>query len=254
MPDAWRAVSRRSQGQQKRLQARPVHRRLDCTPARNFEVACRNEGCDPANNRIGSAKMPRSRVRVCLQDGLKLDLNRLVRKQFIKPGANIGVRGITWTHSYWGEVATGVISADMSGQADGWFRIQLGSLDQRIVLVSRPRHFGGRQWYFVCPVMNRLASVLWRPAGATRFCSRQTWGRQVAYHSQFNDATNRAHAGKARIKSRVIANLDPDEWDFPPKPKWMRWATYSRFEERFDHYEDILDDGCAALVARLLEK
>jgi len=198
--------------------------------------------------------MPRSRVRVCLQDGLKLDLNRLVRKQFIKPGANIGVRGITWTHSYWGEVAAGMISADMSGQAEGWLRIQLGSLDQRIILVSRRRHFGGRQWYFVCPVRNRLASVLWRPAGATRFCSRQTWGRRVAYHSQFIDATNRAHAGKERIKARLIANLDPDEWDFPPKPKWMRWATYNRFEERFDHYEDILDDGCAGLLARLLQK
>src|SRR6267142_1338299 len=25
----------------------------------------------------------------------------------------------------------------------------------------------------------------------------------------------------------VGAELDPDEWDFPPKPKWMRWATYN---------------------------
>ena len=29
---------------------------------------------------------------------------------------------------------------------------------------------------------------------------------------------NRAHLGKARIKARLIANLDPDEWDVPPKP------------------------------------
>jgi hypothetical protein len=153
--------------------------------------------------------MPRPRERVCLQDGLKLDLNRLARKGFIQPGANIGGRGTTWTHSYWGEIASGIISADMSGQSGGWLRIQLGSLDQWITLVARPRHFGGKQWYFVCPVMNRLASVVWRPPGATRFWSRQTWGRQVAYHSQFNDATNRAHAGKARIKSRLIADLDP---------------------------------------------
>ena len=47
--------------------------------------------------------MPRPRERVCLQDGLKLDLNRLARKGFIKHGATIGVRGITWTHSYWGD-------------------------------------------------------------------------------------------------------------------------------------------------------
>jgi hypothetical protein len=70
------------------------------------------------------------------------------------------------------------------------------------ILVARPRHFGGKLWYFLCPLRHRLGSVLWKPSGATRFCSRQTWGRQFAYQSQFNDATNRAHAGKARIKSR----------------------------------------------------
>jgi hypothetical protein len=74
--------------------------------------------------------MSRPRERVCLQDGLKLDLNRLARRGFIKPGGNIGLRGITWTHSYWGDVATGTISADMSGKGEGWFRIQLGGLDQ----------------------------------------------------------------------------------------------------------------------------
>jgi hypothetical protein len=198
--------------------------------------------------------MPRPRERVCLQDGLKLDLNRLARKGFIKRGANIGGRGITWTHSYWGDVATGAISVDMSGKDEGWFRIQLGSLDQWITLVPRPRHFGGRQWYFVCPVTNRLASVLWKPSGATRFCSRQTWGRQVAYQSQFNDATNRAHGGLTKIKSKLIADLDPDEWDLPPKPKWMRWATYNREAARYDHYEDILDYGCVALAAKFLGK
>jgi hypothetical protein len=28
-------------------------------------------------------------------------------------------------------------------------------------------HFGGRQWYFMCPVRNRPASVLWKPSGDT---------------------------------------------------------------------------------------
>jgi hypothetical protein len=139
----------------------------------------------------------------------------------------------------------------MTEPQQGWFRIQVGRLDQRITLVSEKRHFGGRQWYFICPVKNRRAAVLWKPNGATRFCSRQAWGRQVAYQSQFNDLTNRAHAGKARIKSRLIADLDPDEWDLPPKPKWMRWETYKRYKAEYDHYEEILDYGCIALVAKL---
>ena len=198
--------------------------------------------------------MARSRERVCLQDGLKLDLNRLALDGFVKRGANIGIRGIRWTHSYWGEIASGMISADMSGDQTGWFRVQLGSLDQRIILLPRARHFGGRQWYFVCPATNRLASAVWKPPGASRFCSRQTWGRNVAYQSQFSDSTNRAHGAQAKIKSRLIADLDPDEWDFPPKPKWMRWSTYNRYSERYDHYEDILDYGCVALAAKFFGK
>jgi hypothetical protein len=198
--------------------------------------------------------MPRPRQRVCLQDGLKLDLNRLARKGFIKRGANIGGRGITWTHSYRGEIANGIISADMSGSNEGWLRIQLGNLDQWISLVPQNRHFGGRQWYFRCPVKGRLVSVLWKPNGATQFRSLQAWGRQVAYQSQFNDVTNRAHAGKAKIKSRLIAGLDPDEWDFPPKPKWMRWATYHRYEQRYDRYEETLDSGLEELAKKLGKK
>jgi hypothetical protein len=103
----------------------------------------------------------------------------------------------------------------------------------------------------MCPVRNRQASVLWKPSGATRFCGRQTWGRQVAYQSQFNDANSRAHGGQAKIKARLIGDNNPDEWDLPPKPKWMRWATYNRLEARFDHYEAALDYGCAGLVAKL---
>jgi hypothetical protein len=127
----------------------------------------------------------------------------------------------------------------MNSPDEGWFRIQLGNLDQRIILLSRARHFGGRQWYFMCPVRNHPVSVLGKPNGASRFCSRQSWGRHVAYQSQFNDVTNWAHAGQARIKARLcsIGGLDPDDWDFPPKPKGMRWRTYNRYEEQFDRYE-----------------
>ena len=89
--------------------------------------------------------------------------------------------------------------------------------------------------------MNRPASVLWKPSGATRFCSRQTWGRQVAYASQFETPSDRAWRGKAKIKARLIADLDPDVWNFPAKPKWMRWRTYERYVDKHDHYEAILD-------------
>jgi hypothetical protein len=197
--------------------------------------------------------MPRPLQRVRLESGLKLDLNRLARRGLIKPGAITGPTRIAWTEKYTGdEIASGLITADMSG-IEGWFRIQLGHLDQRILLITKRRHFGGRQWYFVCPYTNRPASVLWKPPGAQSFASRQKWKRQVAYASQFMDRGARAHRGAATIKSRLcsIGGFDPDEWDLPPKPKWMRWRTYNRMVERFDRYEAMLEEGLAEAVKRL---
>ena len=156
-----------------------------------------------------------------------------------------GVRGIRWTHSYWGEVASALISADLSHASSGWLKLE-GDLNQVISLAAQPRRFGGHQWYFVCPVTGRLASVLWRPPGATRFCCRQAWGRhRVAYASQFLDRDSRVHHGQFKLKTRLCAieGLDPEEWDFPPKPKWMRRKTYERYEARFDRYEEVLDHG-----------
>jgi hypothetical protein len=197
--------------------------------------------------------MPRPRRRVCLESGLKLDLNKLMRQRCIVPGARSAWRSV-WTNSYTGEeIAVADLIAHMTPN-EGRLRIQMNDAEQTIILTPRPRRFGGHQWYFVCPVMNRCCSVLWMPPGATRFCSRQAWGRRVAYASQFLDPDNRAHRGKAKIKRGLIGDCDPDEWELPPKPKWMRWRTYNRLVERFDSYEEILDRGIVGLMAKFLEK
>jgi hypothetical protein len=197
-------------------------------------------------------QMPRTRYRACLQDGLKLDLNQLTRKGFIKAGANIGARRISWSNSQHGAIASGAISADMTDPSHAWFRLAIGGFVQQITLVSRRRHFGGRQFFFECPVTGRLATVLWKPPGASKFCSRQAWGRQVAYRSQFQNASDRAYLGKERIKARLIGDLDPEDWELPPKPKWMRWQTYNRYVERFDGYEELLDKVSISSVLKRL--
>jgi len=150
-------------------------------------------------------------------------------------------------------MATAEILFDMQGTQEGWFELNLGYLRQHIRLQAQPRHFGGRQWYFVCPYMNRYVSILWRPPGARSFACRQEWGRQVAYASQFLDRDNRAHRGQTKIRSRLseLGCFDPDEWDFPPKPKWMRWRTYNQAEQKFDHYDAVLDEDVVALAAKL---
>jgi len=200
--------------------------------------------------------MPRPRQRACLQDGLKLDLNCLIRQRSVRPGAISGPYLLQWTNKSTGEVVgSGVITSNLCDRDDGWFRLEANGIDQRIMLVARPRHFGGVQWYFVCPIINRRASVLWMLPGARQFFSRHAWGwRKVAYRSQFLAVHDRGYAGQAKIKARLIGERDPEEWHLPPKPKWMRWRTYNQLVERFDAYEDMTYPDDLASVIKLLRR
>jgi hypothetical protein len=94
---------------QTRLPGRDIHRRSQsatCYSDRGRRMRTRSVIC------------PRCFGSTC-QPGV--DLNRLARNGFIKRGANIGGRGIKWTHSHWGEIATGMISADLSGKMRAGF-------------------------------------------------------------------------------------------------------------------------------------
>jgi hypothetical protein len=199
--------------------------------------------------------VPRSRQRICLQQqALRLDINWLARRQMIAPGSATGPHAIRWVNTDGEVIASGWISADMHSDVEGLFHIQIGELKQTITLVPLPRHLGGRQWFFVCPVTNYRASVLWLPPGAQHFASRHAWPGRVAYRSQFMTAIDRAYLGMERIKRRLIGELDPEEWDLPPKPKWMRWKTYHRLVERFDRYEAALDAAALSRATKLLRR
>jgi hypothetical protein len=45
----------------------------------------------------------------------------------------------------------------------------------------------------------------------------------------------------AKVEARLIGGEDPDEWDLPPKPEGMRWATYEWWVAHYDAAEDTID-------------
>jgi hypothetical protein len=185
---------------------------------------------------------------VRLQDGLWLDLSKLLREGLGPPGAIPWPVEIRWTSNLSGEIAKGSMTIRKEGEDRGVLRIIVGELDQRLELIAQPRHFGGQQWYFLCPVTNRKCSVVWLPPGASRFCSRQAWGRQVAYSTQFESPFDRAITARQKVKLRLIGDLDPREWELPPKPKWMRRHTYDRLAEEYLFHQGIIDKIIADYV------
>ena len=173
--------------------------------------------------------MPKPLQRACLEQGLRLDLNWLMRNGFVRSDQPVQELKFRWRLDPTDdEPVHGSIISEMDG-SEGYVRIQIGDIDQCFKLAAYHRHFGGHQWYFICPVSQRRCAVLWRPHGASRFASAPAWKRQAGYASQFQTQCDRAISAARKIRMR----LGGPEWIAldgrdPAKPKGMRWSTYRR--------------------------
>jgi len=191
--------------------------------------------------------MPRDRQRLTLESGPKLDLARLIPSGAGKPGSHIQC---VLTYGS-GETIKALLKLFKHG---GLLELSFQGQQQAFSLVSDTRHFGGLQWYVICPRTGRRVRMLYRPLGATFFASRHAWGRRAAYGSQFLDPIGRAWRTKAKVKAALLGDEDPDEWDLPPKPKGMRWATYERWVARYDAAEEMLDEQLTSAAERLMKR
>ena len=124
---------------------------------------------------------------------------------------------------------------------------ELEDIDEVFYLKRFPQPFGGHRWYFICPTSNRHCRVLYQPAGAKRFRSRWGFRCRLQYQSQRLAPQFRYQHGAAQAAKRVLRKGPPEwqeeyaDWQFPPKPPWMRWKTYNRLDERAQAYEKAAD-------------
>jgi hypothetical protein len=163
----------------------------------------------------------------------RIDIDVLHRRRMVRLGARGGC--VMRFSGYWHDLDV-ECETHIDGPWNGWVRLKYGitdywtdeplEIDDKILLVSSRPPFGGLRWWFVCPRLNRRVRKLYLPLGGRHFWSRLAY--RLPYASQRGTATDRAHRGQAKIKARLIGNLDPDERDLPPKPKWMRWRTNNR--------------------------
>jgi hypothetical protein len=195
--------------------------------------------------------MARPRKRVRLEDGLKLDINGLIRDGAAKIG-ELRRRTILWRGSpSRNEAASAFVEADLRAELQGWLTVNLGQIRQRIQLCALKRHFGGVQWYFICPATACRASVLWMPSGSNLFLSRGAWGRQVAYATQFVGSFDRALSAAQRIRNDLGGPQYRSILDgVPPKPKWMRSTTYDEIVRRHERHEAIVFRHVGAFLDR----
>lgn len=126
----------------------------------------------------------------------------------------------TWSWSRGGESA-GSIRFSVSEQSVR-LTYAVNGLDasQTITRTSTPCHYGGSRPWFVCPVCQCRTALLYMRSG--RFACRNC--QRVSYATQ----SGTSHDRVCNLYHRLVAKIEDG------KPKWQRWATFNRLEDRFE--------------------
>jgi hypothetical protein len=181
---------------------------------------------------------------------LNIDLAWLRRRGMLQPG-----RFSTLTWSQLGE-QTGSIR--LAAQSDG-VRLMYRTKDrdgapidvnELVNFVYTPTRFGGRRQWLRCLRCGRGCRKIY---GGRYFRCRRCY--RLRYASQGESRPGQ----RALDRARKIAKGLHDRWggtteveyEFPPKPPRMRWATYNRLEEQYDEMENRWALGVMTIIARL---
>jgi hypothetical protein len=128
-------------------------------------------------------------------------------------------------------------------------------VEQRVPIRWTPCRFGGERPWFLCAVYSngmycgRRVAKLYGAAHlfACRHCYR------LGYAVQRGGPMDKAHRNLARLHRKLGADYDSPDMPPPPKPKWMRWRTYSGIVHQIEAGQIRLDAVFLIDAQRLID-
>lgn len=153
-------------------------------------------------------------------------------------------RGLLWvggTNSWsWSRGGESAGSLRFTVNADNirlYYSVNEQDASQTIWTTTTPCPYGGSRTWFECPCCRGRCEVLYQRAGrfACRLCQK------VSYSSQSGSAHDRANARSHQLHALIEAG----------KPKWQRWATFERLEDRFERVNEQVNYSLMRLIQRL---
>jgi len=128
----------------------------------------------------------RGQKKATVEDALVLTASSLVRKKALVPGVwTVG----TWGWTYEGEKvphATIGYEADLTDEGNACLRLHYRrnaeAVDYKVRVVTTVPNYGGRRWWFICPLLRddggppRRVAKLYLPPGSKYFGSREGYG------------------------------------------------------------------------------
>ncbi len=181
----------------------------------------------------------RTRNRGAVEHALRLDLRRLKRLGWVKPGSRVS-GGLNWTVNDRPHSSIHLV-VDLTNPDAGFAKLNFSSdgepREQVIRIESAPCRFGGRRFYFCCPrTFDRCVALFGRGG---YFASRDY--HRLTYHSQSEDPLARLCRQRVKAEARALGK------DGHPRP---RGANRERLVERWIAYEEAADDMLAVHFMR----
>ena len=163
---------------------------------------------------------------------LKVDIRR-----WRKGGYLIDGQSFNWQWSRDGEVTSRIGVVISGGAIRLNYSMQGKDASQTIWTTTTPCRYGGARRWFECPVCHGRSAVLFMRSG--RFACRKC--QKISYKSQSGSADDRETARYHQLAAIIDAG----------KPKWQRWATFERLEDRFERASEQVNRSLMALIQRL---
>ena len=141
-----------------------------------------------------------------VEEGLVLDVKDLVAMGALVPRWREG--SLSW-RSGAETIATVGYGSSTYSDATGtlWLRYVVDGkpMHYTITLVSTVPHYGGRRWWFICPIKKIRVSKLYLPPGATQFASRKA--HDLTYRSvQESGWRKRSEKFRRRLAQQLDGN------------------------------------------------
>lgn len=179
-----------------------------------------------------------------VEQGLTLDLARLIRKGWVRDGS-MGNGSLNWTSNGDPRATIGysfnLIDPDSASITLHYTWTPRGSeprdIKQRINLTWTRPHYGGRRWWFFCPSNGRRVAKLHLPPGGGKFASRRAW--RLPYRSQRSTKRDRPFDRLFRLQQKLGSDAGWEAGLY--RPKGMHHRTFDRHFERYLE----LDTQCA---------
>ena len=143
----------------------------------------------------------------------------------------------SWSWSRGGESAGSIRFTVNADNIRLTYSVNGQDASQTIRTTTTPCRYGGARTWFECPRCRGRAAVLFMRAGrfACRLCHK------VSYSSQSRSAHDRANTRYHQLHALIEAG----------KPKWQRWATFERLEDRFERVNEQVNYSLMRLIQRL---